>query len=156
MVFAARRIASSRRERVDSESHGGLSSRRLSRALLDSGEPSVFTRSTPGATADVVQVALQRGREDPRQTARRGRQVSAAQEVSVAEDDLGRRGGGVLLQGAIEKRVETVLHENQVPAFRGEEESGEGDRLDLDSGGQLVQESTAEGSHAANENVSPS
>ena len=102
----------------------------------------------------MVQVALQRGGEDPRQAARRGGQIPATEEVSAAEDHLGRRGGGVLLQGAIEERVEAMLHEDQVPALRGEEEPGEGDRPDLDAGGQLVQESTAKGSHAADETVS--
>lgn len=154
MVFTAGRAAPRRRERSNGESHGGLSSGRISRALLDSGEPPVLAASAPGAPADVVQVALSRGGEDPRSRAGRGGQVSAAEEVPVAEDDLGRGGGGLLLQGTLEERVEGVLHEEQVPGLRREEESSEEDRSDAHPGIELVQKSKTEGSNAADENVS--
>lgn len=69
MVVAAWRVVPPRRERADSKSHGGFSSGRLPRALLDLGEPSVLFGSASGTAADVVQVALSRGGKDPRTSA---------------------------------------------------------------------------------------
>ena len=150
MVFTTGRTAPRWRERSNGKSHGGISSGRISRALLDPGESSVLAASTPGASADVVQVALSRSGEDPRPSAGCGGQVSAAKKVPLTEDDLGRGGGGVLLQRTLEERVERVLHEEQVPGFRREEESSEEDRSDAHPGVELVQKSKTEGSNAAN------
>lgn len=152
VVPSSRRVAPSRRERFDSKGHGRFSSGCLSRALLDPRESPVLAGPSPEIAGVVVHVALPRGGEDPRQAAGRRGQVQAQEEVSVAEDHLGRRGGRLLFQGAIEERAETVLHEDQVSVVRGEEEPREGDRVDPDSGGELVQESTAERSDAADEN----
>lgn len=82
----------------------------------------------------MVQVTLSRSRENSRSAAGRRRQVSIAQKVSVAEDDLGRRRDRLLLQRTIEKRPEGMLHEKSISHAGREEKSREEDRPDADSG----------------------
>lgn len=80
---------------------------------------------------------------------RRRRQISFAQEVSVAEDDLGRGGDGVLLQGAQQERPKGVLLAEQVSHPGRETGVSETNGADAHAGLQLVQEQAAKGSDTA-------
>lgn len=51
---------------------------------------------------------------------RRCRQVPIAQEISAAEDDLGRRGDGLLFQRKESKRAERLLHTKSVSCSANE------------------------------------
>jgi len=91
----------------------------------------------------VVQGALSGSREDPRPVVRRSGQVSAAQEVSPAEDHMGRRGDRLLFQGEVEERAEGLLPEEQVPDTGRETRVGPENGSDAHASQQLVQEPTA-------------
>jgi len=91
----------------------------------------------------VVQSALSGSREDPWPVAWRSGQVSAAQEVSSAEDHMGRRGDRLLFQGEVEERAEGLLPEEQVPDTGRETRAGPADGTDAHASQQLVQEPTA-------------
>jgi len=113
------------------------------RAVRHTGEPE-FRLAVPRAVAAaVVQGALSGGGEDSRPVAGCGGQVPAAQEISAAEDHMGRRGDRVLFQGEVEERVERLLPEEQVPDAGRETRPGQAHWLDAHPGQQLVQEPTA-------------
>lgn len=134
--------------------HRGLPPRGLPRAVRHPGEPQLRPEAPPAAAADVVQSALQGGGEHPRPESGGGGQVQAEEEVSSAEDHLGRRGDCVLLQGEEPQRAQGVLREEPVSHAGREEVSGEHHGADHDPGQQLVQEQEAARPHAAAAQVS--
>lgn len=86
----------------------------VSRAVRHTGESELRFEAPRAAATSVVQGALFGGRENPRPFAGRRGQIPTAQEVPVAEDHMGRRGDGVLLQGEVEECVERLLPQKQV------------------------------------------
>lgn len=153
MVVASEPAAAERKP-SDGQGDGGLPSAFLLRGLLDPRVSPVLGPSTRRAAADVVQVALPGAGENSRSTPRRRRQIPTPKEVPSAEDHLGRRRDRLLLQGAIEERPQGDVLEEQVSESRREEEPRQEDGTHAHPGLQLVQEPTAEGSHAADEIVS--
>lgn len=113
---------------------------RVSRAVRHTGKSELRAEASRAPAAAVVQGALSGGRENPRPVPGRRGQVPVAQKVSIAQDHMGRRGNGVLLQGKVEERAERLLPKEQVPDARRETRPGQADRPDAHAGQQLVQE----------------
>ncbi|KAK2156548.1 hypothetical protein LSH36_210g01007 [Paralvinella palmiformis] len=77
--------------------------------------------------------SLHRGRETTGSAPRGRRQVPGPEEVPAAEDDLGRRGDVILLQGEVPQRTEGVVRPQPVPVSPGEEGVGRGYGTDDDT-----------------------
>lgn len=140
LVAAAQPAAARTRVRVASARSSSIPPRRLPRTVRNTGESELRSATSQPAATDVVQSALPGSGEDTRTPARRRRQVPASQEVPAAEDHMGRRGDGLLLQGEVEKRSQGVVRTEQVSNAGREEVSGQEDGSDAGSSEQLVQE----------------
>lgn len=96
----------------------------------------------------MVQSALSGSGENPWSFAGRRGQVPFAQEVSAAQDHLGRRGDCVLFQGKIEERAQGLLPEEQISDAGRETRPGQANGFDAHAGQQLVQEPSSTGPDA--------
>jgi len=116
---------------------------RIPRAVCHTREPELRLEAPFAAPAVVVQGSLSGSGKDPRPIARRGGQVSAAQEIPASEDHMGRRGDCVLFQREVEERAEGLLPEEQISNTGRETRAGPADGPDAHASQQLVQEPAA-------------
>lgn len=114
----------------------------LQRVVQHSREPQLQSGLASQAAITMAQGSLQRGREASWQAAGGRRQVPHQTQISAAAHHLGWRGDVLLFQGEVEKRAAGLVHSQPLPVAEGEARAGRSDRLNHDTGLQLVQKQT--------------
>jgi len=151
---AAQRILQDQRECPAGPRHGGLQPGPVPRALQPAGDALLLDEIPRRPAESLVQGSLQGGRKGARSSPWSGGQIPTAEEVPPAQDDLGWRGDGLLLQGEVAECSEGLLSHQSLSHARREEDAGQEDGPHAHPGLQLVQEPPSEGSHAPAETVS--
>ena len=118
----------------------------LPRALRHPREAQVHQGLAREAAGDVARGPLPGGGEAEGTAPRACRQVPGEEEISTAEDDMGRRAEDTLLQGEDQVASQGVVPAGSVSESRKEEGTRRGDGADAHAGRQLVQEPQAKGS----------
>lgn len=95
--------------------------------------------------------ALPGGREASRSAAGSRRQVSRPKEISLAENNLGRRAEDALFQGENQIVAEGMVSSGPLSESGQKEGTGRRDGTHADAGRELVQEQEAKGSRCCSE-----
>ena len=149
LVASAHRTSPWKRCRPQSPRHRRLPSGQLPRVVRHPRQSHLRRRKPRRTPTDVVQGALPGSPEDSRPASRSRRQVPTPAQTPSAQDHLGRRGDGLLLQGEGTTGATGLLPAEPLPDAGREASARQEDRTDSHASEQLVQEQKTARQNAA-------